>query len=46
MRGTSLQRLRHIRMDDLDKHREEALRVVTLSTATLIVCFGIAFAML
>jgi hypothetical protein len=31
---------------DLDKHREEALVVVSLSAATLIACFSIAFAML
>jgi hypothetical protein len=31
---------------DLDKRREEALVVVSLSTATLIVCFSIALAML
>jgi hypothetical protein len=33
-------------MDELDKHREEALVVVSLSTATLIACFGIALALL
>jgi hypothetical protein len=38
--------LRSIGMEDLDRHREEALVVVSLSTATLIVCFGIAFALL
>jgi hypothetical protein len=37
---------RHIHMEDLDKRREEALVVVSLSTATLIACFGIAFALL
>jgi hypothetical protein len=33
-------------MEDLDKHKEEALIVVSLSTATLIACFSIAFALL
>jgi hypothetical protein len=39
-------RLRSIGMEDLDKRREEALAVMSLSTATLIVCFGVAFALL
>jgi len=30
---------------DLDRHREEALVVLSLSTATLIACFGIALMM-
>ncbi|MET3843656.1 hypothetical protein ABIE49_005734 [Bradyrhizobium sp. OAE829] len=33
-------------MDDLEKHKEEALVVMSLSTATLIACFGIALALL
>jgi hypothetical protein len=32
--------------DDLDKYKEQALVVVSLSTATLIACFGIVLAML
>jgi hypothetical protein len=31
---------------DLEKRQEEALVVVSLSTATLVVCFSIAFAIL
>ena len=33
-------------MDNLEQRKEEALVYVTLSTATLIACFGIALAML
>jgi hypothetical protein len=33
-------------MDDLDKRKTEALVVVSLSTATLIVCFSFALALL
>jgi hypothetical protein len=33
-------------MDNLEKRKEEALVVVSLSTATLITCFGIALALL
>jgi hypothetical protein len=33
-------------MDELDRRKEEALVVVSLSTATLIACFGIALALL
>jgi hypothetical protein len=32
-------------MDDLERRKEEALVYVTLSTATLIACFGIALAL-
>jgi hypothetical protein len=32
-------------MNELDQRKDEALTVVTLSTATLIVCFGIALAL-
>jgi hypothetical protein len=31
---------------DIEKHAERALAVVSLSTAALIVCFGIALAVL
>ena len=34
------------RMNELDKRKEEALVVLSLSTATLIACFGIALALL
>jgi len=33
-------------MDKLDKQKEEALIVVSLSTATLIACFGLALALI
>jgi hypothetical protein len=33
-------------MDELDRRKEEALVVVSLSTAMLIACFGIALALL
>jgi hypothetical protein len=33
-------------MEDLDRQKERALVVVSLSTATLIACFSIAFALL
>jgi hypothetical protein len=33
-------------MDDLERRQEEALVYVSLSTATLIVCFAVAFALI
>jgi hypothetical protein len=33
-------------VDDLEKRKEEALVYVSLSTAALIACFGVAFALL
>ena len=33
-------------MKELDRRKEEALVVVSLSTATLIACFGIVLALL
>jgi hypothetical protein len=33
-------------MEELDKRKEQALVVVSLGTATLVACFGIALAVL
>ena len=33
-------------MEDLDKRKNEALVAVALCTGTLIVCFGVAFALI
>jgi hypothetical protein len=33
-------------MDDLERRKEEALVYVSLSTATLITCFAVAFALI
>jgi len=35
-----------VRMEELDRRKEEALIAVSLCTGTLIACFGIALALL
>ena len=45
-RGTNVGPLAYLYMEQLDKHKEQALVVLSLSTATLIACFGIALAIL
>jgi hypothetical protein len=45
-RGTNVGLLAYLYMEQLDKHKEQALVVLSLSTATLIACFGIALAVL
>jgi hypothetical protein len=45
-RGTNVGLSAYLCMDQLEKHKEQALVVLSLSTATLIACFGIALAVL
>jgi hypothetical protein len=44
--GTKLLKQHRVRVEELDKRKEEALVAVSLCTATLIACFSIAFALL
>jgi hypothetical protein len=44
--GTKLLHRHRLRMEELDRRKEEALVAVTLCTGTLIACFSIALALL